>query len=216
MTEIRAAAVLFDLDGTLVDSTPVVERVWTSWSIRHGIDPAKLLAVSHGRPARETMLQFAPYLLDVEEEVAAHIHTEELDTEGLVPVRGARELIQSLPAGMWAIVTSCPPRLAEVRWQAGGIPAPPVVVTSADVLRGKPDPECYLLAADRLGVRPAECLVVEDAPAGIAAALTAGMRVLALSTTYPPSKLEGTWIRPDLTSLRLRSVEDELVFSLSD
>ncbi|MBC7925320.1 MAG: HAD family hydrolase [Bryobacteraceae bacterium] len=204
MPVLQASAILFDLDGTLVDSTAVVVRLWTEWATSQGLDPEPLLAISHGRPATETMRYFLPDLPNVQEQVAAHIRKEEQDVAGVVPIAGAREILASLPPERWAIVTSCPGNLARVRRNAAGIPEPKVIVTADDIQRGKPAPDCFLLAAEQLGFRPEECVVVEDSPAGVQAGLAAGMQVIGLLTTHKQQELpQADVFVPNLSHVRV-------------
>ena len=148
--------VLFDMDGTLVDSTPVVERIWGRWAAKHGVDLPRLLQISHGRPTIETLSIIAPHLATAEE--AARLDAEESDEpDGLSPVRGAPELIASLPADRWGVVTSAGRRLAVSRLTAAGLPVPRVLVTSDDVDRGKPDPACRI--SKRPGSSPSPRIV---------------------------------------------------------
>src|SRR3954454_18237611 len=181
MLTVRTKAILFDLDGTLVNSTAVVVRVWSKWAKRNGVPVEELLPISHGRPALLTMRHFRPDLPDLHEQVLAHVREEESDATGIVPIPGARELLATIPAERWGIVTSCPPRLANLRRTAAGLPEPRVLVTVDDVVNGKPAPDCFLLGAERLGFAPEDCVVVEDSAAGIRAGLDAGMRVLGLT-----------------------------------
>ncbi len=178
------------MDGVLVDSRPVVERTWRRWAARTGLDADALLAVAHGRRSRETIREQAPHL-DLAREVAWLDAAELADVAGIVPVAGAARLLGSLPRGSWAVYTSCGRELALTRLACTGLPEPGVLVASEDVPRGKPAPDGWLLAASRLGMTIADCLVVEDAPPGIAAALAAGARVLAVTTTHPAERLGG-------------------------
>jgi mannitol-1-/sugar-/sorbitol-6-phosphatase len=213
--EIQCSAFLFDLDGVLVDSRAVVERVCRLWAARLGIDSEALLRVAHGRRTRDTARIVAPHL-DSEQEAAWIDNVELLDTEGLVEVPGVRRFVKSLPAGSWAVVTSCGPDLARQRLTYVGIPIPDVVVTSDDVSSGKPAPDGYRLAAQRLGVDPASCVVFEDAPPGIAAGLAAGARVVALRTTHPNADFDGaTAVIPDFTAVRLRDGQKGLVVTIT-
>lgn len=202
--EIQCAAFLFDLDGVLVDSRAVVERVCRAWAVRLGIDTEALLRVAHGRRTRDTVRIVAPHV-DPEREVAWIDNEELLDTEGLVEVPGVRSFLTSLPPGRWAVVTSCGPDLARLRLSTVGLPIPDVVITSDDVSNGKPAPDGYRLGAQRLGVDPSSCVVFEDAPPGVAAGLAAGARVVALRTTHPDVEFSGAAaVVPDFTSLRAR------------
>jgi len=184
MTVITAKAMLFDLDGVLIDSTPAVARVWTQWAIEHGFEPETTVREAHGRPSIETIRELLPDA-DHEAENREMERREIEDTSGVVPLPGALELLSSLPPSRWAIVTSCTRPLAEVRIRTAGLPVPPTMITSSDITRGKPDPEPYLKGACALGTDPADCIVVEDVPAGIRSGKSAGARVIALRTTLP-------------------------------
>jgi len=198
---IACDAVLFDMDGTLVDSTAVVERHWGAWAARHAIDLAELLRVSHGRPTIETLRLVAPHLATIEE--AARLDADEAgDSDGLRPVEGARELVASLPPDRWAVVTSAGRALATRRLDAALLPVPDVLVTPDDVPFGKPNPMGYVEAARRLGAAPWRSIVLEDAPVGIQAGRAAGAIVIGVTTTFPT--LPGCdYVIPDLRALRL-------------
>lgn len=178
------AAFLFDMDGTLVNSMAVVDRVWRAWAGRHGIAGDPLMAAVHGVRAIETIRRFAPAGVDAEAETEALTQAEIDDVEGLVEIGGAAEFLARIPAGRWALVTSAPRALALRRLEAAGIPLPEVVITAEDVAHGKPAPDCFLAAADRLGVAIGDCLVWEDSPAGLAAADAAGAAAIAITETH--------------------------------
>ena len=181
-------AVLSDLDGVLVDSGPTIEDGWRRFAARHGLDPEQVIAESHGRRAADLIRLVAPHL-DAETE-AARIQREEIKgSSGLRPLPGARELVASVPADRFAIVTSSSRPLAVARLRAAGIPVPGLLVTAEEVDNGKPDPAGYRRAAELLGVEPAHSLVLEDAPAGVEAGLAAGMTVIAVTTTNDESSL---------------------------
>ncbi len=182
------AAFLFDMDGTLLDSSAVVERVWLTWAKRHGIDPGKLLAALHGVRAEDTIRRFAGPSMDVAKETEWILQGELNDVEGVVAVEGIGALISRIETREWAVVTSATLALATVRLRAAGIPIPPVMVTAEDVSRGKPDPEGFLLGAKRLGVRIEDCLVFEDSPAGVAAAKAAGAHVAIVGGHVPAAE----------------------------
>ena len=202
--DLQCSAFLFDLDGVLVDSRAVVERVCRLWAARLGIEAEALLRVAHGRRTRDTVRIVAPHV-DAEQEVAWIDNAELLDTEGLVEVPGARRFLESLDSSSWAVVTSCGRDLARLRLSTVGLPMPKVLVTSEDVNRGKPAPDCYQLGAKRVGHGPASCIVFEDAPPGIAAGRAAGARVVALRTTHPDADFEGAAaIVSDYSSVRVR------------
>jgi sugar-phosphatase len=211
LMKIRCRGVLFDLDGVLVDSTPAVARVWTIWAKKHGFDPDEVVRQAHGRPSIATIRELLPYA-DHDAENREVERGEIEDVEGVIPLPGALELLQAVPADRWVIATSCTRTLAEVRIRAAGLPLPKNLVTSTDVKHGKPDPEPYIKAAKILGLSAAECIVIEDAPAGIRSGKAAGARVLALRTTAPDAELiesGADWIGKDLASLRLGSTNGD-------
>jgi sugar-phosphatase len=177
------AAVLCDLDGVLVDSTASVEKHWTQFAEAHGLDPQAVLAVAHGRPARALIAELLPGG-DVDA-LAAELETRETDdAAGSQALPGAAALLEAMPADRLAVVTSGTAPVARARLDATGLRPPPVLITADQLANGKPDPEPYLTAARRLGVQPEQCLVIEDAPAGVAAGRAAGARVVALLTTH--------------------------------
>lgn len=205
MPELPCGAVLFDMDGVLVDSRPAVERTWRRWAARHGLDAERLIAVAHGRRSSDTIREQVPHLADIAGEVAWLDAAELADLEGIVPVPGAAALLRALPRNAWAIFTSCTPDLAARRLAHTGLPVPDVLVTSSDVARGKPAPDGWRLAAERLGTMPNDCVVIEDAPPGIAAARALGIPVIGVTTTHPAAHLEGAAaIVGDLTRVRAR------------
>jgi mannitol-1-/sugar-/sorbitol-6-phosphatase len=190
---------LFDLDGTLVDSRAVVERQWGALCERLGLDFASVLAVLHGVRSVDVIRRVAPGV-DAEAEAERLDAAEEVDTDGLIVVRGAFELLARLPAGSWGIVTSGHRSLATRRLAAVGLPVPAAMVCGDEVSRGKPDPESFLAGARLLGVPPEMCVAFEDAPAGIQAARAAGMPVVGITTTHEASALaEATVVIGDLT-----------------
>ena len=180
-------AVLFDMDGTLVDSRALVERMWLRWAERRGVSPDAILAVAHGRRTLETMQIVAPQFATPEEAARLDAEEEEEAREhgGETAVPGAASLLTALPADRWAIVTSAVADIARRRVAGVGLPVPHVLVGAADVTVGKPDPEGYLRAARALGFDPARCVVVEDTPAGVQAGRAAGAQVVGMLTTYP-------------------------------
>ena len=211
ISKIQCAAVLFDLDGVLVDSTPAVARVWTKWAVKHGFVPDEVVRQAHGRPSIATIRELLPQA-DHDAENAEVERGEIEDVEGVIPLPGALELLRALPPERWIIATSCTRALAEVRIRAAGLPMPMKLVTSNDVTHGKPNPEPYIKAAHYLGFAPADCIVAEDAPAGIRSGKASGARVLALRTTAPDSELHEcgtTWIIDDLASLHFEGVSSE-------
>ncbi|HEV2421375.1 MAG TPA: HAD family hydrolase [Candidatus Acidoferrales bacterium] len=209
---ILCSGILFDMDGVLLDSTPAVARVWHRWAIEHGFDPEEVVRAAHGRPSVTTIREYLPDSDYVSENREVE-RREIADLDGVVPLPGAVELLQALPRDRWVIVTSCTRPLAEVRVRAGGLPWPKVLVTSDDVKNGKPAPDPYLRAAELLGLAPTNCLVIEDAPAGVQAGKAAGCRVIAFSTTMPEIELRragADWLAKDCSaiSLRNRAVRD--------
>ena len=185
---IRAKAVLFDMDGVLIDSAPAVERVWHQWAIAHGLDPASVIEKAHGRRSIETIRAVAPHM-DAERENVKVERMEIDDKEGVTALAGAAEILCKLPSDQFAIVTSATRPLAVARLGYAGLPVPKYMITADDVVNGKPSPEPYLRGADLLGVDPVGCLVFEDTPAGVVAARAAGMQVVALGSTYPVHEL---------------------------
>ncbi|MFG1806309.1 HAD-IA family hydrolase [Streptomyces sp. NPDC049040] len=175
-----ARALLLDMDGTLVDSDAVVERCWSRWAIRQGLEPAAVLAVVHGRQGHATMAELLPHrpMAQNHAENAVMLAEETADLDGVVPVPGAPAFLASLAGHPHALVTSAGRALALARMGAAGLPLPPVMVTAERVGASKPDPEGFLKGAAELGFAPEDCLVFEDAEVGIAAARAAGMRVV--------------------------------------
>ncbi len=182
------AAFLFDMDGTLLDSSAVVERVWLTWARNHSIDPQSLLAALHGVRTEDTVRRFAKPTLDVARETDWIMQAELRDTEGIIQIDGIGPFIERLEPDTWAVVTSATLALATVRLRAAKLPLPRVLITAEEVRRGKPDPEGFLLAANRLGVRIDECLVFEDSPAGVAAAKASGAHVAIVGGHVPASE----------------------------
>ena len=183
MKAFHCSAILFDLDGVLVDSTRSVEREWRAWAREHGIDEERVMAIAHGVRTIEVIRALAPDL-DAHSEVRKLESREAADRDGVAVMPGAVELVGAIPEGRWCVVTSGTRHLAGARLRLAGIPVPKVLVTADDVAYGKPHPEPYLKGAKLLGVNPAECLVIEDAPAGIQAAHAAGMKVVGITSTY--------------------------------
>jgi len=215
---IQTDALLFDMDGVLIDSTPAVARVWTKWALDHGFDPGEVVRRAQGRPSITTIRELLPDS-DHHAENAKVERSEIEDLEGVRPLPGTLELLSRLPSGRWAIVTSSTRALAEVRLRAAGLPRPGLFITSSDVTHGKPHPEPYMKAAKSLGFRSASCIVVEDVPAGIKAGKGAGARVIAFPTTVNLSELEMAgpdWIAENCGALTLQSVNDQMKFRLEE
>lgn len=202
---LRARTLLLDMDGTLIHSTGEVETVWRLWCRRHQLAPEPLLAMCHGVRAREVLGTLAPHL-DLAVELALLDELEIRHTGAAEPIAGARTLLASLPAARWALVTSASQRVARHRLASAGLPLPRLLIGAEDVVRGKPDPEPYLLGASRLGLAPADCLVFEDAAAGIQSALQAGCQVVQIGG----DKLLDSRVRARLRDWRqVRLSEDE-------
>ncbi len=178
------AAFLFDMDGTILSSIAAAERVWARWAERHALDVAAFLPTIHGMRSVETVRRLNLPGVDPAVEAAAITAEEMLDVDGIEPIAGVREFIAALPADRWAVVTSAPRELARRRIAAAGLPEPALMIAAEDVQHGKPAPDCFRLAAARLGVDARDCLVFEDAPAGIAAAESAGAGVVVITTTH--------------------------------
>lgn len=203
-------AILFDLDGVLVDSTLAVERVWRKWADQHKLDPEFVMEHAHGRRSVETIRIVAPQL-DVDAENLKVEAMEIGDKEGIVAIPGAAELLRSLPPQHFAIVTSATCALAAARLQYAGLVIPANLISADDVREGKPSPEPYLKGAALLGFSATECMAFEDTPAGIESAQAAGMRVIALSTTYPAEQLRAAdAIRASLVNVQARFEQDSL------
>ncbi|RFS85360.1 HAD family hydrolase [Actinomadura spongiicola] len=199
------AAVLFDVDGTLVDSTPLVERAAREWAAEYGIDADEFLADAHGRRTIDRVAEFVP----ADQVRAATARLDELEatgTDGISALPGALDLLANMNGLPFAFVTSMDRAQLRLRTDVAGVPLPPVVVTAEDVPDGKPDPSGYLRAARLLGVDPSACVVFEDAPAGVAAGRAAGATVLAVTTSHDPAVLtEAHHIIPDLAQVKTTS-----------
>jgi mannitol-1-/sugar-/sorbitol-6-phosphatase len=218
MVKVSAEALLFDLDGVLINSIPAVERVWSRWAEERGFNVQEVLHRAHGRPSIETLRYLLPEA-DHEAENRVVEQAEIEDVHGIVPLPGVKELLASLPHDRWAIVTSCTRPLAEVRIRAAGLPTPRLFITSNDITQGKPHPEPYLKGASGLGFRPEQCIVVEDALAGIASGRNAGARVIAFTTTASITDLVAAkpdWILKDCSAIQLDSGEPPLQLALEE
>ncbi|MFT8210782.1 MAG: sugar phosphatase [Symbiopectobacterium sp.] len=213
---------LFDLDGTLVDSLPAVERAWVNWTIAHDIEPQEVLDFIHGKQAITSLRHFlqGKSEAEIQREFDELERTEASDTRGVQAMLGESELLERLNAlGIpWAIVTSGTVPIAHARHRAGQLPQPQVFITAEQVARGKPQPDAYLLGASRLGLEPHECVVVEDAPAGLEAGLAAGCQVIAVNAPADTLALEDVdMVLASLTQLRLTpSINGVQVNKLTD
>jgi sugar-phosphatase len=202
MKQLDCQAIIFDLDGVLIDSSVVIRRQWRRWATEHGLDPDRTLNVMHSHRLVEIVRHVAPHL-DAEREAVRLAAWEAADADGLRVIKGAMGLVRSLPRGAWAVATSGHPPTALARLRYARLPVPDVLVTSDDVTRGKPHPEPYLRAAEGLGIPPVGCVVIEDAPAGVAAARAAEMRVIAVTTTHAADDL----VEADVIAARLSDIQ---------
>jgi mannitol-1-/sugar-/sorbitol-6-phosphatase len=217
MPQIVCRALLFDMDGVLIDSTPAVARVWRKWALEHHFNPEEVVARAHGRPSITTVREYLPHADAVAENRIVE-RAEMEDLEGVIPLAGSRELLQSLPPGRWTIVTSSTRPLAEVRLRAAGLAIPKKLITSSDVLNGKPHPEPYEKAAALLGFPSSDCIVVEDVPAGIRAGKSAGARVIAFTTTCKEADLRAVgadWILKNCGDITVVGTDGELRLDLA-
>lgn len=187
MPQFVVDAVLFDLDGTLVDSTGSVERNWRRLAEKMGVPFARISHLIHGIPARQVIPMIDPDATPewIDELSEFLLDGEASDTGDVIALPGAASALQELPTTRWAVVTSGSRRLATARLTAAGLPLPRTMITADDVTSGKPDPEPYLAGAAALGFPPSRCLVFEDAPPGVTSARAAGTRVIGLLTTHP-------------------------------
>lgn len=212
----QCAALLFDLDGVLINSTPAVARVWRQWAIEHGFNPDEVVARAHGRPSLTTVREYLPNA-DHQAENREVERREIEDLAGIVPLPGALELLKSLPADRWIIVTSSTRPLAEVRIKAAGLPVPKKLVTASDITHGKPHPEPFLLGASALGFPATECVVFEDIPAGVLAGKAADAKVVAFTTTVQAFALRqagADWVLGSCADVRLLDHENDLTLGL--
>lgn len=216
MALVQCAALLFDMDGVLINSTPAVARVWRKWAIEHGFNPEEVISRAHGRPSLTTIREYLPHA-DYEAENREVERREIDDIKDVVPLPGALDLLSMLPENRWAVVTSATLPLAQARIKAAGLPVPKKLITANDIVQGKPHPEPYLKAASILGFAPAECIVVEDVPAGIRSGKAAGARVIALrTTTLEPALHEARadWIVRNCANIQLRDCHNGLQLNL--
>lgn len=202
-------ALLFDLDGVLIDSTECIIRHWRQWAQDHDLNLGSILEVAYGIPTIQTIQQVAPHL-DAKEETRKFTELELADTEDVLAINGAPELLGQLPGDTWGIVTSANRDLAEVRLEHVGLPIPKVLVSSDDVNSGKPSPEPYLLAMEKFGLTPDKCIVLEDSPSGIQAANNAGTEVIAVASTHKKHELiHADWILDKLLELQVAVMRDD-------
>lgn len=199
---LHCKAILFDMDGTLVDSSAVIERAWRWWSARRSVELGAIMAVQQGRPNRDVLTEFAPHL-DIDEEAALFLKFEEEDLDDLVAIPGAINAVRAAQAGLWGIVTSANKSLAEIRLRVTGFPIPESFISADVIQRGKPDPECYLLGAAALNTDPRDCVVFEDATAGVQSAKAAGMTVVGVLTNLTEADLQADAHVPDFRSVKI-------------
>ncbi|MDC9581441.1 HAD-IA family hydrolase [Xenorhabdus sp. PR6a] len=205
---IEVDAILFDMDGTLIDSSGACARIWTRWAQHYGLEPQSVIDQSHGRRPEDTARSILGDDADIK--AAVDLFTaEEAKESHVTTILGAKELITTIPESKWAIVTSSTEDIAKTRLAYCGIPEPKALVTAEKVQAGKPDPEGYLQAAEKLGVDIRRCLVVEDAPGGIEAGHRSGAFVIAVATTYKPSKFPSEVIVSDLRDIIVTNVGKE-------
>lgn len=211
--KVRVRGVLFDMDGVLISSIGSVERSWTLWAERHGIDVKEAIRAAHGRRAIETIRMLRPDLNDVDE-LKVLENMEVADNDGVSALPGVQRIIAALPPERWAVVTSATDRLARSRMQHGGIPVPERMVTADQVSQGKPNPEPYLAGAKLLGLKPEECLVIEDAASGAKAGHAAGCKVLATLFSHPLESLSAAdWVVRSLDDVAVSTDGGEIVFT---
>jgi mannitol-1-/sugar-/sorbitol-6-phosphatase len=189
MKNFESTAILFDLDGVLVDSTGSVTRQWRRWAEEQNLDPDEVVEIAHGVRTIEIVRRLALHL-DAEAETLRLEKREADDHEGVSVMPGAAELLKAIPEGRWCVVTSGTRYLAKSRLKLANLPTPKVLVSADDVSKGKPHPEPYLMGAKLLGMNPGECLVIEDAPAGIRAAHAGEMKAIGITSTYPEPELQ--------------------------
>jgi sugar-phosphatase len=189
MSVFQCDAVIFDLDGVLVDSSTLIERHWWKWASKHGIDPAESLHAILGLTTAEGIRLVAPHL-DAEVEANKIDTAEAKDTEGVTAYEGVMEMLGTIPGRWWGVATSGTRDTAVARMQTAGLTVPEVLISADDVTRGKPEPEPYLIAAQRMQVQPERCIVIEDSAGGLRSGLAAGMTVIAVASTHSPHELE--------------------------
>ncbi|HEX5235908.1 MAG TPA: HAD-IA family hydrolase [Silvibacterium sp.] len=210
--KVSVRGVLFDMDGVLISSIGSVERSWTKWAERHGVDPELAIRTAHGRRAIETVRMLRPDL-DDEEELRDLVRMEVADTVGVEILAGVERILAALPRNRWTVVTSATERLAVTRMRHAGIPLPKSLVTADTVMQGKPDPAPYRMGAKLLGLPPGECLVIEDAASGVAAGHAAGCKVLATLFSHSLESLSAAdWIVRSLEDVRLAATGEWIDF----
>jgi mannitol-1-/sugar-/sorbitol-6-phosphatase len=195
-------AFLFDMDGTILNSIPAAERIWGAWAERHGLDVATFLPTIHGVKGAETIARLGLPGVDPVKEAKGILDAEMVDLEGIIPIAGAIDFLNSLPRDRWAVVTSAPRELALTRMEVAGIVPPDVMVAGQDVENGKPHPDCFMLGAKKLGFEAKDCLVFEDAVAGILAGEGAGASIAVITATHHHFMETALATLPDYTNVR--------------
>lgn len=199
--ETTTKGLLFDLDGVLISSIASATRCWQRWAEMYNVPDAENFVLPHGMPARDIVILLRP---DIDPDAGLRV-IEDMEMEDVGDIQvlpGVRELLASLPQDRWTIVTSCTRRLLDARLKAAGLPEPPNLITSDMVTRGKPDPEPYRRGAEALGLKPEECIVMEDAPSGLKAGKGANCRVLAVLSSTPREELAAAdWIAQSLNGV---------------
>jgi mannitol-1-/sugar-/sorbitol-6-phosphatase len=216
MIKLNCAALLFDLDGVLINSTPAVARVWHRWALAHGFNPQEVIARAHGRPSIATLRDYLPHA-DHEAENLKIERAEIEDLDGVVALPGTLALLANLPEDRWTIVTSGTRPLAEVRIRHAGLPVPKKMITANEIVHGKPDPEPYLKAAAMLGFPATDCVVCEDVPAGIRSGKSAGAKVIAFTTTLQATLLReagADFVARNCADIHLHNSSGDLVLEL--
>ena len=208
-------AIIFDFDGVLIDSNATYEKHWKIWADDRGVDFEHIRAVHHGIPPAQTISIVAPHL-DAVREAQQFVEDASDDLDGVRPIEGAHRLVERLSPGRWAIATSSLRRIVLPRLAILGLSSPAVLITSEDITHGKPAPDPYLKAAEKLGFLPSECIVIEDAPAGIRSARAAGARVIAVATTHEVGGLQSAdVVVADLSCIDISEIENNIFIELS-
>jgi len=214
-SELKCLGILFDMDGTLLNSHAPTVRAYTHWANKYGLDPAYVLREAQGRRTADSLRALAPSGVDVEGDIRDVMLWEREDIHGIVEIPGACAFLQSLPSDRWAIVTSADRTLALTRLKAAGLPLPAVLITAEDVQFGKPSPEGYLLAANKLGIDATRCVVFEDAPAGLAAGIQAGAQVIAIASPLMEGRLDDDDHVDDFRTVKASTRGEELIITIS-
>jgi mannitol-1-/sugar-/sorbitol-6-phosphatase len=212
---LHGRGILFDIDGTLIDSAAAVERSWRTWAREYGVDTEEVLRICHGRRTEDIVAQFvAPHQRVTA--VARELALELADLDGVVALPGARQLLNAPPPGQWAAVTSGERSLMTARLAAARLPAPKSLISAEDVSTGKPSPEGYLKAAAALGFEARQCLVIEDAPAGISAGRAAVAQVLAVTTTHETAELaDADVVVTDLSCISVKVTDGDVALLIT-